>query len=172
MIVNERMLIKKAKFPREAIILSIVLSNLFHVLVFLPIFFIITFLMGQLNGCWFLLTPILLVFLTLLVSGLSLLFSSLNVKYRDVNFAVSALVPLWFYATPIMYDLSLLPKQLANYLYLNPMTSIVEIFRFLILGTPMYSTKWAIISLISVVIVLIYGIHFFKKEEPFFDDWV
>ncbi len=172
MIVNERMLIKKAKFPRESIIISIVLSNLFHTIVFLPIFLLIVFLFGKLNFYWFLLSPFLLFLLMLLTVGLSLIFSALDVRFRDVSFAVSAIMPLWFYATPIVYNLDLLPENIAKYLYLNPMTSMVELFRFLILGTPVYSWTMAMSSLVSVILILFLGIIIFKKEEPFFDDWL
>lgn len=172
MIVNERMLIKKAKFPRESIVISIVLSNLFHTVIFLPIFLLVVFLFGQLNLYWFLLSPLLLFLLMLLTIGFSLIFSALDVRFRDVNFAVGAIMPLWLYATPIVYNLELLPVSLAKYFYLNPMTAMVEIFRFLILGIPVYSWKLAIISLVSVLIILFLGIVIFKKEEPFFDDWL
>lgn len=172
MIVNERMLIKKAKFPRESIIISIVLSNLFHTIVFLPFFLLIVFLFGKLNYLWFLLSPFLLILLTFLTVGFSLIFSALNVRYRDVNFFVSAIMPLWFYATPIVYNLALLPEGINKYFYLNPMTSLIEIFRFLILGTPIYSYKLALISLVSIFLVLFLGIFIFKKKEPYFDDWL
>ncbi len=172
MIVNERMLIKKAKFPRESIIISIVLSNLFHTLIFFPIFMLIVFFFGELNFCWFFLSPFLLFFLTILTIGFSLFFSALDVRFRDVSFAVSAIMPLWYYATPIVYSLNLLPKNIANYFYLNPMTAIVEIFRFLVLGIPIYSWKLAITSLIFTILILFLGIFIFKKEEPYFDDWL
>lgn len=172
MIVNERMLIKKARFPRESIIISVVLSNLFHTIVFLPIFLLIVFLFGKLNFHWYLLAPCLLFLLMLLTVGFSLIFSALDVRFRDINFAVSAIMPLWFYATPVVYNLGLLPENIAKYFYLNPMTSIVELFRFLILGTPIYSWTLAIISLVLVILILFLGIFIFKKEEPFFDDWL
>lgn len=173
MIVNERFLIKKAKFPREVIIISVVLADLFHILIFTPIFLLVVFLYGNLNFYWFLLIPCLFLLLTLLTIGFSLAFSALDVKFRDVNFAVSAIMPIWLYATPIMYNLSLLPSKIANFFYLNPMTSIVEIFRFLVLGIPVYSWKLALVSLtVSTLVVFVLGIFIFKKEEPLFDDWL
>lgn len=173
MIVNERFLIKKAKFPREIIIISVVLADLFHTLIFTPIFLLVVFLYGSLNFYWFLLIPCLFLLLTLLTVGFSLAFSALDVKFRDVNFAVSAIMPIWMYSTPIMYNLDLLPGKIAKYFYLNPMTSVVEVFRFLILGIPVYSWDLAIISLIvSTLAIFILGIFIFKKEEPFFDDWL
>ena len=81
-------------------------------------------------------------------------------------------MPLWFYATPIVYSLDLLPKNIVNFFYLNPVTPIIEIFRFLILGISVYSWKLTITSLISTVLIFALGIFVFKKEEPYFDDWL
>jgi len=183
MVLNERNLIKKASFPREVIIFSIILSNLFHLFVALGLFIII--LLGQkilsgeasfveilfftLRFLWII--PITL-WLTILVSGFSLLFSSLNVKYRDVNFAVQAILPLWFYATPIVYTLSLLPPSLRHVLYLNPVTTVLELYQAIFLEQPI-SFSWAqVASILMGVVIFFIGFYFFKKEEPFFDDWV
>lgn len=173
MIVHERLLIKKAKFPREAIILSIVFSNLFHLVisVFLLLFAMVVF--GKLEHClWWILLPICLVWITLLTSGLSLLFSSLNVKFRDINFFVQVLIPLWFYGTPIVYTLNLLPEYLRNFFYINPLTGIIEFFRFLLFGTPVTSVILVVSNIFSTLVLLFLGILWFKKESPNFDDWV
>ena len=109
--------------------------------------------------------------LTLLTSGLSLIFSSLNVRWRDVNFGVQAIMPLWFYATPVVYSLDLLPAWLGHYLYLNPMTAVVEMLRWTILGL---AVNWAAVgwSLAVTVIIFGLGVFIFKRESPFFEDWL
>ena len=172
MIVNERMLIQKARFPREAIILSVVLSNLFHFLVALVFLLGVVMLTGKFSVASFLLLPLPLFFLTILTSGLSLLFSALNVRYRDINFIVQAIMPLWFYATPVVYTLSLLPGKIRLLFYLNPMTGIVEWMRYLIIGLRItdYSKLWIgiAISFLSFVV----GTVIFLKESKTFDDWV
>lgn len=171
MYINERSLIQKAKFPREAIVLSIVLSNLFHFLIALVMFLMFEWLVNAKVYWWWCLLPLMVTWLTILTVGLSLIFSSLNVKWRDINFGVQALMPLWFYATPIAYSLDLLPRWLGYWLYLNPMTAIVEAFRWAIMGIPM--NWWGlIISLVMTIIIFIVGVLIFKKDSPFFDDWV
>ena len=175
MILNERSLIQKAKFPREAIILSIVLSNLFHFLIALGLLMVALLGDKVIEGYsilnlfeyglrMFWLFP-LIIWLTLLTSGLSLLFSALNVKYRDVNFMVQAIMPLWFYATPIVYTLKLLPEKLHFLFYLNPMTAIIEYFQLVLLNLEPVSYYFGFIStLVSIAVVLI-GWFYFKRES-------
>ena len=172
MYINERALIQKAKFPREAIVLSVVLSNLFHFLISLAIFVLFEWLFNSKIYWWrLLLLPEVILWLTVLTSGLSFLFSSLNVKWRDINFGVQVIMPLWFYATPIVYSLNLLPDWLSDWLYLNPMTAIVEMLRWIIMGIEVSWWKLGL-SLVMTIIIFVSGCLVFKKESPFFDDWV
>lgn len=183
MVVHERALISKAKFPREAIILSIVLSNLFHLLISLAllclaliadkIFFEHYTLFHLLQYALRLLGVLpLLVWLTALTSGLSLLFAALNVRFRDVNFVVQAVMPLWFYATPIVYTLRLLPSFLHPIFYLNPMVGVIEMFQYTILNLQVTSFSYVMLSLAMSVVICIIGWKVFVKESRFFDDWV
>jgi ABC-2 type transport system permease protein len=172
MYINERALIQKAKFPRESIVLSIVFSNLFHLLISLLMFLLWTLLVrGGADLMRWLLLPIAIGWLTVLTSGLSLLFSSLNVKWRDINFGVQAIMPLWFYATPVVYTLDLLPRWIERIIYLNPMTAILGLFRWSIFGMAI-SWQPIVISLVMTLIIFVTGVTVFKKESPFFDDWI
>jgi ABC-type polysaccharide/polyol phosphate export permease len=172
MYINERTLIQKAKFPREAVVLSIVFSDLFHFLISLVLFLGWMLLVHGL-GTWlrWLILPVVIIWLTALTSGLSLLFSSLDVKWRDINFGVQAIMPLWFYASPVVYTLDLLPKWMRNVINLNPMTGILETFRWAIFGMPL-DWQAVIISLGGTLIIFGMGLLVFKKESPFFDDWI
>ena len=179
----ERNLIKKAKFPRETIVLSIILSNLFHFLVALSLlvfalvadklflehyaFLELIFYVGRM--LW--LVPAILLLLIFTV-GLSLLTASLNVRFRDVNFIVQLAVMLWFYATPIIYALNLLPELLQPIFYLNPMTFIVELFHYALMGLPIVLGNFAWVSLVIIVYVFYLGCLVFSKENKNFDDWL
>jgi ABC-type polysaccharide/polyol phosphate export permease len=179
----ERNLIKKAKFPREAIVLSIILSNLFHFLVALlllvaalvtdKVFFEQYGFLELLSyiGRMLWLLPAILLLLSFTV-GLSLLTSSLNVRFRDVNFMVQLAVMLWFYATPVIYALNLLPELLRPLFYLNPMTFIVELFHYALMGLPVTFVELWAIAITVIVIVLYIGLLVFKKENRNFDDWL
>lgn len=172
MYLNERSLIQKAKFPREAVVISVVLSNLYHFVMGLGVFLVFeAVILHELHWWRWWLLPGILLWLTILTSGLSLLFSSLNVRWRDINFGVQALMPLWFYATPVVYSLDLLPSWLAKWIYLNPMTAVMEMLRWTTLGLPInwVSVGWSL----SVAVGLFgLGVFIFKKESPFFDDWL
>ncbi len=181
-IVYERSLIQKAKFPRESIILSIVLSNIFHLVVSLILLVFLLILMKIFVGIslinlisysarLLLLIPI-TIWLGTFTAGLSLIFSALNIKYRDVNFAVQALMPLWFYATPIVYSVKLLPKELFPLFWFNPLVGIIESYQSVLLAEPITSFSLIFFHIFIAVLVFIVGFWYFKRESLFFDDWI
>lgn len=172
MFVYERNLIQKAKFPRESIVLSVILSNLFHLVISLLLLIIAVIFLGKFNFLSLLLLPIALIWLTLLTIGISLITSSLNVRFRDINFFVQAVLPLWFYASPVVYSLNLIPQSLHRIFYLNPMTAILELFRFSLMSIPIQRVDLLIISLIISLFSILFGVIVFKKESIFFDDWL
>jgi lipopolysaccharide transport system permease protein len=179
----ERNLIKKAKFPREAIVLSIILSNLFHFLIALGLLVValvfdklflesygllqLVFYLGRM--LWLL--PAILLLLLFSV-GLSLFTSSLNVRFRDVNFMVQLAVMLWFYATPVIYALNLLPERLWPIFYLNPMTFVVELFHYALMGLPITLLEFWWVALLVIFYFFYVGVRVFKKENKNFDDWL
>lgn len=179
----ERNLIKKAKFPKESIVLSIILSNLFHFLVALSLlvlalvadklFFEQYGLVRLLSYLWqmSLLIPAILLLLVFTI-GLSLLTASLNVRYRDINFMVQLAVMLWFYATPVIYSLNLLPENFWPLFYLNPMTFIIELFHHALMGLPITLIEFSPVGLLMITYFLYLGVHTFNKENKNFDDWL
>ncbi len=177
-IVHERSLIQKAKFPHESIVLSIVLSNIFHLLFSLGLLLLLILLNDLITKGtfqiltiirWTLLVP-LIIWLSLLTSGIALGSAALNVKYRDTNFIIQALLSLWFYATPIVYTLNLVPSNLHILFFLNPMSSLIECFRFTLLGMPITSWNSVAFNLLMTGGIFIHGWQTFKRESPFFAD--
>jgi len=171
-IVYERALIKKARFPREVIPLSIVLSNFINTglalgLLFIPVLFLGTL---QISSFFYLLVALLLLFL--LTSGLSLLTSALNVMFRDINFFVQAFLIVWFYATPIVYPLSFVPNQYQWLWFFNPLTSILQLAQYACLHTPLPNWQTFTSNLAVIVLVATLGILVFKKQATKFDDWL
>ncbi len=172
MYINERNLIQKAKFPREAIVLSIVFSNLFHYLISMVMFLLWVALFGNSVNWWgWIFLPLTILWIVMLTVGFSLLFSSLNVKWRDINFGVNALIPLWFYATPVVYSLDLLPVWMERIVRLNPMSALMEVLRWNIFGS---AVDWRFVGVSVVISLLIFllGVMVFRKESPYFDDWL
>ena len=171
-IVFDRFLIKKAAFPRAVIPLSIILSNFIHfVLAFLlfliPVLFLGTFPLFRI--------PLLLIAYCLLLiftTGISLLTSALNVRYRDVNFFIQAILILWFYATPIVYSLSQMPRNLLWLWRFNPLTSVLQLFQHALLGAVPPGPAMLTSNIFVIIITFMLGIAVFKQESKTFDDWL
>jgi len=174
--VFERNLIQKAKFPRAAIPLSIVFSNFFHFIISLLLFIIFLLFTNQLllfssliKICFFFGS---LIWIFIFTSSLSLLSSTLNVKYRDINFLVQALVILWFYATPVIYSLQILPERYLVFFQINPLAYPFEMLRFSLIASFLPHIKIFLANFISSLLVIFLGIFFFKKESKNFSDWL
>lgn len=171
-ILNERNLIKKSKFPKSVIPLSIILSNFMHLITAMSIFTlpILHLHTLTLTGLFYIFVAFtLLLFLT---TGLSLLTSALNVRYRDVSFFVQAILLIWFYLNPIVYTLSMIPYQYYWLWRFNPMTSILQFMQHGFLGKPLPGIAMVSINISLIVVIFIIGISIFKKESKNFDDWL
>lgn len=121
---------------------------------------------------WILALPLLLFQMAIMGLGFGILISSLTTKYRDLTFLVSFGVQLWMYATPIVYPLSQVPEKYRLYMYLNPMTAVVELFRYSFLGQGTVNTMCISISWIITLLVLGIGIVLFSRVEKTFMDTV
>lgn len=110
---------------------------------------------------------ILLVLLTSL--GVGLWLSTINVKYRDVRYLIPFLIQLWLFASPVVYSSSLLPEKYQTIYGINPMSGVIEGFRWALLGTepPGYLI---IVSVIIVILLLITGAFYFRHNENTFAD--
>lgn len=171
-IVYERSLIKKAKFPHEVIPLSIVLSNFINFLLALILYFIAILFLGTFS-------PVnvfyLLIGLTQLFSftvGLSLLTSALNVRFRDVSFFVQAILIVWFYATPIIYSLTMVPVKIFWLWRLNPLTSTLQFLQHAFLGEPLPGPVMIGGNLLVIILITLLGVYVFQRESKNFDDWL
>lgn len=175
-IIYERDLIQKAKFSREAIPLSIVFSNFFHFLISLLLLIVFLLLTGNtpLFRSFSAISHLFLAIFWLLsfTGGISLLTSALNVKYRDVNFFIQALVILWFYATPVMYSLEILPQKIFLLFRFNPVAYPFETLRSSLIGTNFPSPQLFFINFLVSAILILLGILIFRKESKNFSDWL
>jgi lipopolysaccharide transport system permease protein len=115
--------------------------------------------------------PVVVLLTTLLALGMGMWLSGLNVKYRDVRFALPFLVQLWMFVSPVIYPTSFLPAKYRWLLSLNPMTGIIEGYRSSLFGLPF---KWAALagSTAITLILLIYSAYSFRRMEKSFADIV
>lgn len=122
-------LVKKIYFPREILPLSIVLSNLVQFLLTFIILIPALLLFKIKLGLPLLFLPLIIIFQLAFTSGLSFIFSSLNVFYSDVRHLLEILLQIWFWLTPIIYPVSLVPERFQALYRLNPMVLFVESYR-------------------------------------------
>lgn len=167
----------KVYFPRLILPLSIVASNLVRFVVQMVLFLIMIgyyYFQGVVFApTWALLMfPVLVLMMALLGLGLGLIITAMTTKYRDLAFLVTFGVQLLMYATTVIYPLSAAPEKYKQLIELNPMTGIIEAFRYSFLGKGEFST-WSIgYSALVTVIVLFFGIIIFNKTEKTFVDTV
>jgi lipopolysaccharide transport system permease protein len=167
----------KVYFPRLIMPLSIVVSNLVRFLVQLLLLVLMMVYFG-IQGANFQITsaiiffPLLVVLMALLGLGLGLIITAMTTKYRDLTFLVSFGVQLLMYGTTVIYPLSAAPAKYKSIIELNPMTGIIEAFRFSFLGKGEFSL-WSIgYSVLMTLIVLFLGVIIFNKTEKNFVDTI
>jgi lipopolysaccharide transport system permease protein len=167
----------KVYFPRLIMPLSIVASNLVRFGVQLVLFLTMMAYFG-IQGANFhvtyaiLIFPLLVIMMALLGLGLGLIITAMTTKYRDLSFLVTFGVQLLMYGTTVIYPLSAAPEKYKKFIELNPMTGIIEAFRYAFLGKGEF-TVWSIgYSAIVTIIVLFIGIVIFNKTEKNFVDTI
>ncbi len=168
----ERNLIQKAKFPKEIIVLSIVLSNFFNFIISIVIFVTVLVLFFQTDLVVFVRLIVPTIWLLFITTGFSLLTSSLNVRFRDTNFFIQAILPLWFYCTPIMYAISNLPEKLKHWIAINPFYAVIEGYHSVIDANSGVLLIDLFPSMLSGTIISVLGIITYYFMQKNFDDWL
>ena len=168
----------KVYFPRLVVPISTVMSNLLRFGIQLGLF-IAMYLYFFANGAdlqpnmHLLLLPVLVVMMAGLGLGFGILISSMTTKYRDLSVLFSFIVSLWMYATPIVYPMSMVPdERLRTVILLNPMTSIIEAFKFSVFGEGYFSWGALGYSFTFMCILLLFGIVIFNRVQRSFMDTV
>lgn len=169
----------KVYFPRLITPLSDVISNLVRLGIQFGLFICVyayyaIFTDVQIHTNWYaLLTPVLVIMIAGLALGFGILFSSMTTKYRDLQLLLTFFVSLWMYATPIIYPLSTITNpKLQIIMQLNPLTGIVEFFKYGMLGVGCHDWWMLGYSFAFMVILLTIGIIVFNKVQRSFMDTV
>jgi lipopolysaccharide transport system permease protein len=168
----------KVYFPRLTTPISVVISNLIklgiQVLMFVCIvFYQIVFQDAKINTNWsILLLPYLIFLMAVLGLGLGIIFSSLTTKYRDLGFLLAFGIQLMMYATPVIYPLSFTEGKMHTIISLNPLTPILENFRYSFFGVGQFDLNGLIYTSIISFVVLFLGIIVFNRVEKSFMDTV
>lgn len=168
----------KVYFPRLVVPISTVLSNLLRLGIQMGLFvvlYIYYFVGGSpISPNWHaLLIPVFVVMLAGLGLGFGILVSSMTTKYRDLTILFTFIVSLWMYATPIVYPLSMVPGgKLRLLIMANPMTSIIEAFKYATLGQGYFSWLTLGYSFAFMMVLLVIGVVVFNKVQRSFMDTV
>lgn len=172
-LVGSSNLIKKVYFPRLTIPIATVLSG---VVDFLISFMVLVGMMpffGIVPGINIFFLPffVLLAFVTSL--GVGLWLSAMNVQFRDVRYVVPFLTQFWMFSTPIAYPSSLIENETLRAIYgLNPMTGVVEGFRWALIDTDTAPGPMIMVSTLAAVLLLVSGLFYFRRMEKSFADVV
>jgi lipopolysaccharide transport system permease protein len=164
-LVDNMSLVTKIYFPREVLPLAALFARLmdFFIATGLLVVLMLVFRVPAFPLGWLFL-PVILATQLALILGLGLMLAAMNVFYRDVRPLLTLGIQLWFYASPIIYPVAMVPEYLRPYYFLNPMAGVLEAYRDVLLNAQLPGL-YLIPSMIVGVIVLIVGYWFFKRVE-------
>ena len=174
----------KVYFPRLVVPIATVISNLLRFVIQLGLFVVLWiwfFANDNLNVNFnfdvlvlvFVLVPVLVLMLAGLGLGFGILISSMTTKYRDLTILFTFIVQLWMYATPIVYPLSMVTNPTLHTIILaNPLTSIIEAFKYITLGQGYLSWLALGYSFTFMTVLLVLGVVVFNKVQRSFMDTV
>ncbi len=171
----------KVYFPRIIMPLALTVSNLVKFgIQFLLFLVVMGYYMWQgspIEPQWtVILTPFLLLVMALISLGLGMIISSMTTKYRDLTFVVSFGVSLYMYVTPVIYPVSQVIKELPEgyswLVYINPLTSIFEFFKYSFLGKGTFTMLGLLYSVGSTIVIFLLGLVIFNRTERSFIDTI
>jgi lipopolysaccharide transport system permease protein len=171
-LVGSANLISKVYFPRLAIPISSALSPVVDVGVSMIVLVGLALYYGFMPTLTILMVVPLLLLTWLVGLGVALWLSALNVRYRDVGHLIPFVTQLWFYATPVIYPVNLIPPQYRVWQGLNPLATVVEGFRWAVLGKAPPDGTMVLISLVVAAMLLVGGAYAFRRMERTFADLV
>ncbi len=173
-LVGSANLITKVYFPRLVIPISGVLAGLVDFVIASVVLAVLMLVYRIAPTIYALLLPAFLLLAIVTALGFGLWLSALNVKYRDINHLVPFLVQMWMYVTPVIYGTALIPERYQFLMALNPMTGVVEGFRWALLGTRLENAQAPgplfVASVAISVVVLVTGLIYFRRTERTFAD--
>jgi lipopolysaccharide transport system permease protein len=175
--VQNASLFGKVYFPRMAVPVSILISNFITFLIQFALFiiFVFSFMLSGSDirpNAWIFFLPVLMLMMAGLGLGFGIIISSLTTKYRDLRFLVTFGVQLMMYATPVIYPVSSVPERFQPLILANPVTPIVETFRYAFLGAGTVNLWHLVYSFIFMLVVVSLGTIIFNRVEQTFMDTV
>jgi len=166
-------LIKKIYFPRLVIPISAVVSGVVDFALAFIVLLGMMLVYGIVPTINVIFLPLLLLLAFVTALGVGMWLSAMNVQFRDVRYTVPFLTQFWMFATPIAYPSSLIQNDLLRTIYgINPMTGVIEGFRWALLNTDTAPGPMVIVSSLAAVALLVSGAFYFRRMEKTFADVV
>ncbi|HXG88137.1 MAG TPA: ABC transporter permease [Vicinamibacterales bacterium] len=169
-LITNQNLLTKVYFPRLLVPAAAVTTPLCDAALTLLLALVLIAWYGIMPSLALLVVPLLLVFSLLIALGASAWLSALTVRYRDVRYTLPFAIQLWLFVTPVAYPSSLIPAQWRVVYGLNPMTTVVDGFRWALLGTPPPPVAVVAASVAVTAALLAGGLWYFRREERSFAD--
>lgn len=176
--IDNQSMFGKVYFPRLVVPIAVVISNLLRFTIQVGLF-VALYLYFFVSGApiapnWaLLLIPLLIVMMAGLGLGFGILISSMTTKYRDFTILFTFMVQLWMYATPIVYPLSMVENGTLRTLILaNPMTAVIEAFKYATLGQGCFSWYALGYSFLFMSLLMVFSVVIFNKVQRNFMDTV
>ena len=175
--VNNNEIFGKVYFPRLVVPIANVIIALFQffiqfiIFLFFYFYYYLSGVETSINLFIFFL-PLVIFQMAFLGLGFGILISALTTKYRDLTFVMSFAVQLWMFATPIVYPLSIIPEKYKIFSALNPMTSVVEIFKLSFFGSSSIEFIHIFLSVLITLMIFLFGLFLFGRMEKNFMDTI
>jgi ABC-2 type transport system permease protein len=171
-LIENESLIKKVYFPREIIITATIISKVYDYLLASTILVGFLFYYHVNVSPLVLFLPLILFIQILFSLGLSFILSALNLFYRDIQYLMNSILLAWFYLTPILYPIEMIPERYRFVLQLNPMSVLINAQRRAIFGGGDLNSNSIIIAILLSLTIFYLGYFIFKKLEGLFADVV
>lgn len=170
-VVNNAHILKKIYFPRIFFPLSSLLANTFDFIIASLLFlFVMLYYHAYPSITFFIIFPIVYIMVSMLIIGLGSFFAALNVKYRDIRYVVPFITQLMFFVSPVFYSVNLINVEwVKNLYYFNPLTGIIELFRYSLFNTPI-DYVGLIYSIVICILFFVFGLSYFRVVEQNFAD--
>lgn len=170
-VVEHADMVKKIAFPAEVLVVSVVTTALIHQGITLVVFVGALTVAGEIAWTKLFLVPVALVFQVALTLGIGYLVAAVQVYFRDMVQVLGLVMNAWFYVTPIVYPLGMVPKEFWGVIQANPLAVLVTLYRYAFLGGD--ADRWLsgfLPLLVTTAFFLVFGIWLFQRLKPGFAD--
>jgi len=167
-ILTHNTMVQKIYFPRMVLPISTVLTGFVNMLLSEIVVFIVLILSGFIPSYHVIALPVVMLVQLMFVLGIVLIVSALTVYFRDLSHILDIIVMLWFYLTPVVYSIDIIPEQFRGFIYLNPMTGIIECYRSILYYRTWPEFSMMLLAFVLGVISIVGGMVVFQRLQKGF----